>query len=869
VDERDRGARGYGLAAASIVVAVALRLLLSPVIGADFPFATLFFAVLFTAGYGGFGPAFLATVLGGLASVALLLPRDYGFSGEGAVNLGGLVLYTAVSLGIAAIGGALRRAQRRAELTAGEFAAERERLRITLQSIGDAVIATDTSGCVTSMNAVAEELTGWRSREAGGRPLSEVFRIVNERSRRAVVNPVERVLAEGRIVGLANHTVLVAKDGTERPIDDSAAPIRDEDGDLVGVVLVFRDLTENRRKEALLRRSEQELNDFFENANMGLHWVGPDGIIQRVNRAELELLGYEHDEYVGRHIAEFHADRPAIDDILRRLKAGETIQDYPARLKCKDGSIRDVLINSSVLWENGVFVHTRCFTLDVTERKRAEERLRTLAAVVEGSNDFIGVCNLDMDPIFVNAAGLRMVGLDSMEEARRTKVIEFFWPEDRPLVEREAVPVLQRDGRWRGEVRFRNFKTQRPIHTIWNVTAIRNEAGEPVAWATVSPNLDALKEAEQALREADRRKDEFLAMLAHELRNPLAPVRSSIEIMKRTPDDAATVGKARSTIDRQMSHLERLVDDLLDVSRITRDRLELRPVRAELASIIHQAVETCRPLAEERQHQMTIDLPAEPIYLRADPVRLAQVFSNLLSNACKYTDRRGSISLAARLEGDRVTVAVKDSGVGIAADMLGRVFDMFAQGHGAAERVQGGLGIGLTLVRRLVEMHGGQVEAFSDGPNRGSEFVVRLPVLLDPSELAPAPPVIERSVAPRRVLIVDDNRDAAESLAMLLDIAGHATHVAHDGLAAIEAAEAFRPQVVLLDIGLPKLSGHDAARRIRQQPWGRDMLLVALTGWGQDDDRRKSMETGFDHHLVKPIDLESLNAVLAGVRDPA
>jgi PAS domain S-box-containing protein len=847
-------------------MAIVLRLPLSGWIGHDFPFATFFVAVLVSAAYAGFGPALLATALGALASIFWLLPANYGWTGEGAVNLGGLALYLGVSLGIAAIGGALRQARRRAESASRQYEAQRERLRITLQSIGDAVIATDATGRVTSMSSVAEELTGYAAEDAVGRPLDEIFRIVNEQTRAPQPSPVERVLAEGRIVGLGNHTVLIAKDGRERPIEDSAAPIRGADGEVVGVVLVFRDDTERRRNEERVRRSEQELNDFFENANVGLHWAGPDGTILRVNQAELDLLGYERDEYVGRHIAEFHADRTGIDDLLRRLAAGETIADFPARLRCKDGSLKDVLINSSVLWENGRFAHTRTFTLDLTERKRAEERLRTLAAVVEESSDFIGVSSLDLKPIFVNEAGRRMVGLESLDEARRTSVLDFFWPEDRERIEREAIPALRRDGRWRGEVRFRHFRTNRPIHTMWNVVAIRDDSGTPIAWATVSPNLDALKETQRALSEADRRKDEFLATLAHELRNPLAPVRTSLEVMRRARGDAETIERARDTIDRQMSHLERLVDDLLDVSRITRDKLELRAARVELASVIHQAVEACRPLADVRGQVLEVTLPGEPIYLHADAVRLAQVFSNLLSNACRYTDPGGQIWLTARRDGDWVEVRVRDTGLGIAAEMLPRVFDMFAQAHPASAHLQGGgLGIGLTLVRRLVEMHGGRVEAFSAGLQRGSEFVVRLPAFAAPA-VAP-PPAAASTAAPtrRRVLVVDDNLDAAESLAMLLELGGHETRMAHDGEEAIAAAAAFRPDVVLLDIGLPKLSGHEAARRIRAEPWGRSLLLVALTGWGQAPDRRKSDEAGFDHHLVKPVDAERLDALFASL----
>jgi CheY-like chemotaxis protein len=308
----------------------------------------------------------------------------------------------------------------------------------------------------------------------------------------------------------------------------------------------------------------------------------------------------------------------------------------------------------------------------------------------------------------------------------------------------------------------------------------------------------------------------------------------------------------------------RLVDDLLDMSRITRNKLELRKERVELASVIHAAVDMCRPLAQAAKHEITVTLPPEPIYLDADPVRLSQVFSNLLNNACKYTEPGGHITVTGELHGSDVVVRVSDNGIGIPPDMLGRVFDMFTQVDRSLERSQDGLGIGLTLVKRLVEMHGGLVEAFSEGPGQGSAFTVLLPVLSGGEAVEHAVPSADARVPTlRRILVVDDNRDSAESLALLLTLTGNETDVAYDGHQAVAAAERFRPDVALLDIGLPKLNGLDLARRIREQPWGKGMVLVALTGWGQDDDRRRSKAAGFDHHMAKPVDLGVLMRLLA------
>jgi CheY-like chemotaxis protein len=311
----------------------------------------------------------------------------------------------------------------------------------------------------------------------------------------------------------------------------------------------------------------------------------------------------------------------------------------------------------------------------------------------------------------------------------------------------------------------------------------------------------------------------------------------------------------------------RLIDDLLDVSRITRGKLQLRKERVELASVVRSAVEGSRPLVETSGHQLTITLPPEPVSLDADPTRLAQVLGNLLTNAAKYTDRGGHICLRAERCGGEVAVSVRDSGIGIAAEHLPRVFEMFAQAAPALERSQGGLGIGLSLVKGLVEMHGGRVEARSEGTGKGSEFVVRLPISCGPpAPESPHPGGEGTTPRPaRRILVADDNRDAADSLAMMLRLYGHEVHAVHDGQEAVEAAEWFRPDVALLDIGMPKLNGYDACRRIRAQPWGQGILLVATTGWGQEEDKRRAMEVGFDRHLTKPVAHADLEKLLAGV----
>jgi len=490
-------------------------------------------------------------------------------------------------------------------------------LQVTLSSIGDAVITTDASGDVTFLTPAAESLTGWTNLEASGRPLEEVFRIVNETSRAVVESPVKKVLRSGTMVGLANHTMLIARDGSERPIDDSAAPIRDARGRLIGVVLVFRDVTERRQSQQTLRQ-------------------------------------------------------------------------------------------------------------------RAEE-----------------------------------------------------------------------------------------------------------------------------LTEADRRKNEFLAMLAHELRNPLAPIRSGLDLLAIEYGESEAI----QLMQEQVAHVVRLVDDLLDVSRIVTGRIELRRETVKLQTIVTRALETVKPLLLERCQRLHVSVPPEPVYLYVDPVRMAQVLTNLLHNAAKYTDAGGEIQLTARHSRDGITISVKDNGIGIEPSLLPQVFELFIQSERTIDRSLGGLGLGLTLVRNLVELHDGTVSAFSRGTGQGSEFVVNLPIHAATGE-SPEQHSSPSPLPKRRLLVVDDNVGAAKMLRLLLLHCGaDAVYLAHDGPEALQAAAAHHPDIILLDIGLPRMDGYEVARRLRADLGLTGSLLVAVTGYGQAEDIGRSKAAGFDEHLVKPPGVEALIAL--------
>jgi signal transduction histidine kinase len=404
---------------------------------------------------------------------------------------------------------------------------------------------------------------------------------------------------------------------------------------------------------------------------------------------------------------------------------------------------------------------------------------------------------------------------------------------------------------------------------LLNVGLTKANAELERAVSSMQTEMAERKRIEAALKEADRHKDEFLAMLAHELRNPLAPIRNAVEIMRRSALSDPQLVWSRDVIERQVKHLSRLVDDLLDVSRITRGNINLSRERLPIGTIVSRAIETIQPLLTEQRHELVLDMGEEPLEVEGDLTRLTQVLGNLLNNAAKYTDPGGRISLCLRRVERDVEITVRDTGIGIPPELLPRLFNLFTQVESAAHRSQGGLGIGLALVRQLVEMHGGRVSAHSAGPNKGSEFVIRLPLrdahARDPSHGSAAGNGTVQATARRghRILLADDNRDALDSLATLLQCDGYEVHTAADGAEAFALAAECRPDVMLLDIGMPKLDGYEVARRVRAEPWGKGTVLIALTGWGQDEDRRRSREVGFDNHLVKPLDPDKLSAMLA------
>ena len=531
-----------------------------------------------------------------------------------------------------------------------------------------------------------------------------------------------------------------------------------------------------------------------------------------------------------------------------------------------DGSRVHGLAHASPLHdEEGHLVGAVNVLVDITENRLGTEARAHLAAIVQDSQDAIISLALDGTITSWNGAAMRLYGYTAAEAVGQP--ITIIIPPDRRDEEADLLRRMARGERVESYETERLRKDRRMVAVSLTISPLRDGHGRVNGVSKIARDITAQKaeerhrrETEEALREADRRKDEFLAIMAHELRNPLAPLVSSLDVLQVSPDPE-TMQNVLGILRRQVGTLVRLVDDLMDASRVARGLIELKFESVPLAEIVDGAVEIARPLMEARRQRLLLDIPDRGVRVSGDPTRLTQVVANLLNNAAKYTQHEGRIEVSVRAEGEHAVLGVTDNGSGIAPEMLAHIFEMFAQVDRSPERTQGGLGIGLSLVKRLVELHGGTIEAHSEGVNRGSEFVVRLPLAAAAGDIAATgrPALVPTR---RRVLIADDNADAAQTLALLLTTLGQDVTIVHDGAAALERAAWLRPDVIVLDIGMPGMNGYEVARRLRAEPWGRRPLVVAMTGWGQEDDRRRSKDAGFDQHMVKPVTLDALCRLL-------
>ena len=693
-----------------------------------------------------------------------------------------------------------------------------------------------------------------------------------------------------------------------------------ESGALVHTSVFSRDVTERRQAEELRLRAAS----IVESSDDAIISKDANGIITSWNRGAQRLYGYEASEVVGKSIEVLMPPDHTNDfpTIMERLRRGERIEHYETVRQAKDGRRIDVSLTISPLRDaDGNVIGASKIARDITDRKRSEaalhqseerlaaelaeiRRLHALSSRLLSADSFTSA----LEDVLDNALHASAAKAGNVQIYRpETRTLEIvaqrgFTPEflehfyavraeegsacARALkkMKRVVIEDVERD---------RDFAPHRAIAAAVGFRSVQSTPlishdGQPLGMLSthyaapgrISERDERLLDLyarhaadvierfhfERALQEADRRKDEFIAVLAHELRNPLAPVRNAAHYLKLKGFDDPDVRQPLEMIDRQVNLMSRLIEDLLDVSRITRGVLELRRERILLSDLVEGAVEACRHEIDARRHLLRVSIPEEPITLYADRARLIQVMFNLLTNAAKYSPPGGEIELVARTTSKGLEISVRDKGVGIPSDKLTEIFDLFAQLDRGLERQGGGLGIGLTLARQIVELHQGAIEARSEGLGKGSEFVLRLPMLpARPPKRAPAPP--QNTVIRRLVLVADDNRDAADSLAMLLN-RRHEVHRAYDGATAFELAGSLRPEVMLLDIGMPKMDGYEVARRVRGEPWGANVYLVALSGWGREEDKRRAVEAGFDAHLVKPATPEALDRLLAGIALP-
>ncbi len=800
-----------------------------------------------------------------------------------------------------------------------------EWLRGTLSCIGDGVITTDSLGRVTFLNPTAQALTGWTQEEAtagGGVPIDTVFNIINETSRAKVESPTVKALSEGIIVGLANHTLLIAKNGNEVAIDDSAAPIRSASGETAGAVLVFRNVTEHKRQEKLVQDAFNYATNILETQREPFLVLDKELRVVSANRSFYKTFRVEKDATQGRFVYDLGdgqwnipALRELLEDVLPRNHAFEGFEvehDFPAGVGQKT-----MLINARRIRKPGDDSELILLAIeDITERtlarqaqKDSEVRFRRL---FESSKD--GVLIMDAKTGKITDANPFMCGLTGMETSeilgKELHEIGMFKDAEE---NKAAYRELQRTGYLRHEhLPVQNRRGERvEVELVANVYKegdrlvaqcnVRDISERILLQQQVAKQAAVLAKQAAVLAEQARSKDEFLAMLSHELRNPLAPIRAAAHMMrlqepgKGLPSNPI-LQEAREVIERQVANLTKMISDLSEVSRVISGRIRLDLRAVDMKQVVDHAVQSVTPLFEQRKHAVSTSACSESVWAHADATRLEEVLVNLLNNAAKYTPDGGRIAVACELrrEGgkDYAMVRVRDNGVGMEESLLPRVFDLFTQGDRSLDRSWGGLGIGLSLAHRIITMHNGTIEAHSAGPGKGSEFTVKLPLLTAiqtqiaskaqlPGTEAHGLAGIgnERAKAAVRVLVVDDNVDLVTMLCGTLRLKGYIVQSAYTGLEGLRIAQEWRPDIALLDIGLPGLDGYEIARRLRAEKVfavgeagdgsvadgdssGR-MKLIAITGYGRDDDVALAKKAGFDGHMVKPCDFERLEEMMA------
>jgi PAS domain S-box-containing protein len=808
------------------------------------PILPFMLAVIGAAWYGGLVPALVASALGLIASIHVVRTEVPGGLTD-PVNLARLALFAVAGTGVGLVGEQAHRWRRREARLRERAEAARQSLDAVVAGIPDPFFTVDTDWRITTVSDRFAGLRGTPRAHLVGKLLWQQFADLSG-------TELERHLRQ--LAARPGEASFEARDEASgrwfrHHLYSSAA----------GVAVLMSDITDSRRDLDALRHEQELLQRVIDAVPVMITVHDPATRTLRVNDEFERRTGYSGADAGGQPVVDACFPDPVYRASVRELAESAGGGWVPVRLTARDGG---------ELESSWAFIRLSDHTLvgigiDETARRQTEEAMARLAAIVESSDDAIVGLTMAGTIASWNAGAERLYGYTAAEAIGQPMTMII--PPDRRGEEQAIFESLARGAQVETYETVRLGKHGRPIDVSLTVSPIRDRRGAIVGASKVARDITGRKRLEREHQEADQLKNEFLATLAHELRNPLAPISSSLELLRRTGDTSETVRHVHDMLDRQVRHLVRLLDDLLDVSRLTHGRIELQRLRFDFADAVRMAVDVTRPVIEARHQHLSVAMPGDPLPVDGDLARLTQVVTKLLQNATKFTHQGGEIAIEVRRGDGQIVLRVRDNGRGIDPAFLPQVFALFAQGDRPSEHESGGLGVGLTLVQRLAELHGGSAEAHSDGIGRGSEFVVRLPASDRPA--AAAAPAAERPDnarlrLPGPVLVVDDNRDAADSMALLLQYLGAEVVVAHDGTDALAAISEHQPSVVLLDLGLPGMDGYEVAEAIRAHPLLQDTRLVALTGWGHDEARRRTREAGFEHHLVKPVDVDVLRGLL-------
>lgn len=1008
----------YAFTISVVALATLLRFALEPVLNLEVPFILYFPTVVLCAWFGGLRQGVLATLLSSLIAWYVFFPPQYSFKVSDRTAPAQVIIFLLAGTLISALAESLHRAQRRTEASEAREREQREQYRIILASTGDAVIATDANGCVSFMNKVAESLTGWNQEAASGKPLEEVFQIINEHTRTQVENPALRAMREGRIVGLANHTILIPKEGAEIPIDDSGAPLKDATGKTLGAVLIFRDITERRlaedrfrlavesapnamvmvdeegrivlvnsqterlfgyarqeligqpiemlvparlrqqhpayragfaavpqtrpmgagrdlfglrkdgsevpieiglnplqvkgktmvlssivdissrrQSERALRESEELYRATFANAPVGVAHVGLDGRWLRFNDAICAITGYTREELYTKTFADItHPDDIEADWAqAQRLVTGEiSTYSMEKRYLRSDGSIVWVNLTVSLLRDtNQQPLHYISVVEDITARKQAEEALRAreaeLESIINQTPFMLTRCSRDLRYRFISHAYAAMIGL-SPEEVEGKPIAEIMGEEGFKTILPHLEKVLAGQRvEYESEVPFQKAGV-RSLQVVYmpEMDEQENVKGWIASILDVTDRKRAEKErlhllaSERAAREqaeaANRAKDEFVAMISHEIRSPLNSILGWAQMLRTGKFDAVETARAVEVIERNARAQLQLIEDLLDISRVITGKLTLEVRTVELGQIIENALESIRPAAEAKAIQLQVQLAARDQLLTGDPNRLQQIVWNLLSNAVKFTPTQGRIEVTLERIADQLQLTVRDSGLGISPEFLPFVFDRFSQANTSSERKYSGLGLGLAIVRHLVELHGGTIHADSEGEGQGATFTVRFPLRAAQSQTSDVAQTTFGSeydtalidairLDGLRVLVVDDEAESRELVLAILTQRRVEVKACASAAEALAILEQWQPAVVISDIAMPEEDGYGFIKKLRalEATRGWKIPAVALTGYARREDRRRTLAAGFQVHIPKPVEAVELIVVIASL----